>query len=582
MKALRSVYPEYQWLPWKFVHLSATPRTQHSLPWAEERDNHRLYMDWLLASRYQRLNQPQQLRPISSNIDLDEWYSIKHTMELFSIHPPSRYFLTKYYGGSLYRALVSLYPHHNWQLWKFSDGTRTIDDWKDMNVQRQHFDWLQQELIVGRPGDGGGEYDWYSVRLEDIQQRGGKELMAHYYGNDLYSALKTIYPNKSWTASKFIDRKNITSHNQPPTTTTSSNNSNSNIINTTTQPIPEQVQKELFHALALQIGIEKPEDWYRIKLTNIQHKPLKKIISNYYGGSVIKAINTLFPEYQLKSSSVLQHIDNHRRYFEDLYNKLFPDSSTSQLSSPSTSSSPSLDKWYNVNLMDIHRQHPSGKDKLLLYYYDGSLYQALSTIYPHHHPSWNPKRFWQDNSNNNNNSYHVQFFDWLSPLLNIQSLEDWYRIKPSQVNKYGGRELLQHYYHNSLALALQSLYPHHNWRPWKFYEWQSHSSTNNSMVSSSYWEYRENTIVYLEWLAKELNIQRRSDWDEVNTADIVNRDGKGLLQKYGGSIKNVLKEIYSQFNWPTKPSLTKQQVVSILYPINHSFLLSIHHGINSS
>jgi hypothetical protein len=65
--------------------------------------------------------------------------------------------------------------------------------------------------------------------------------------------------------------------------------------------------------------------------------------------------------------------------------------------------------------------------------------------------------------------------------LNIQNMEDWYHVSWADLNRFGGVKLL-HYHGNSLHKALQTIYPNHAWKPFKF---QNENTTNtNGFVST--------------------------------------------------------------------------------------------------
>ena len=91
--ALKSIYPNYEWIPWKF---------QTSKNFWSNIENQRKYFNWL----------SNQLN-IKSN---EDWYNIK-IEQIISLYSSS--LLNKYYDGSLYLALKSIYPNYEWIPWKF-------------------------------------------------------------------------------------------------------------------------------------------------------------------------------------------------------------------------------------------------------------------------------------------------------------------------------------------------------------------------------------------------------------------------------------------------------------------------------
>jgi hypothetical protein len=51
--------------------------------------------------------------------------------------------------GSRVKAIMSIYPEHDWKLWKF--GRISEEFWKDMNHQRLFFDQLGEILNISKP-----------------------------------------------------------------------------------------------------------------------------------------------------------------------------------------------------------------------------------------------------------------------------------------------------------------------------------------------------------------------------------------------------------------------------------------------
>jgi len=64
--------------------------------------------------------------------------------------------------------------------------------------------------------------------------------------------------------------------------------------------------------------------------------------------------------------------------------------------------------------------------------------------------------YWEDIINQRN------FFDWLYEQLNMTNLDDWYNFTCRDVNNHGGKYLMRHYYKDSLAKALEVIYPNTN------------------------------------------------------------------------------------------------------------------------
>ncbi len=140
-----------------------------------------------------------------------------------------------------------------------------------------------------------------------------------------------------------------------------------------------------------------------------------------------------------------------------------------------------------------------------------------------------PRNFWKDRKNQRT------YLDYLSKKLNIQRPEDWYNMDTQSLvlKDKKAQSLLIKYYQSSLYKALESIYPHYHWKPWYF-----------SRVPQGFWKDKLNQEEYLQWLANELNIRKRSDWENIKLTDVHNNGGGGLLvREYHGSLKGALSSI---------------------------------------
>ena len=80
-----------------------------------------------------------------------------------------------------------------------------------------------------------------------------------------------------------------------------------------------------------------------------------------------------------------------------------------------------------------------------------------SDIVPWRFPEPVPQRFWKHKKN------RKKFFDWLMTELGYKCMDDWYNVTTEDFYKNGGAGLLASYYNSSPSLALQTVYPEHNW-----------------------------------------------------------------------------------------------------------------------
>ena len=80
--------------------------------------------------------------------------------------------------------------------------------------------------------------------------------------------------------------------------------------------------------------------------------------------------------------------------------------------------------------------------------------------------------FWKSTNNHRYECFVIltttrRFFAWLMIQLEYRVMEDWYNVKKEDILKRGGGGLLN-YYHSSLSVALQNVYPEHIWELQKF------------------------------------------------------------------------------------------------------------------
>src|SRR5690242_17551671 len=84
---------------------------------------------------------------------------------------------------------------------------------------------------------------------------------------------------------------------------------------------------------------------------------------------------------------------------------------------------------------------------------------------PHEDHSWLsqvlPDIFWNDIKNQR------QFMDWLGKKFGFTRSNDWYKITFKQIRENGGIGL-ERKYGGDPSKLIQSVYPEHEWHPWRF------------------------------------------------------------------------------------------------------------------
>ena len=146
---------------------------------------------------------------------------------------------------------------------------------------------------------------------------------------------------------------------------------------------------------------------------------------------------------------------------------------------------------YN-NLKDLLQLGGRG----LLHLHANSLHKVLSSVYPEY--EWISWKFHSEQKDNS----PKQFVNMVAKELNIQDLNDWYKITKEDLLPFKRANSILRAHNFSLYKLLSSVYPEHIWLPWKFakaYTW----------TDSKQWK------SFVDSIAKELNIKEMKDWYNI-------------------------------------------------------------------
>jgi hypothetical protein len=158
----------------------------------------------------------------------------------------------------------------------------------------------------------------------------------------------------------------------------------------------------------------------------------------------------------------------------------------------------------------------------------GSLFRFICSVYPTHDwLPWRfknanvPKGFWDDPN------HLIAFFDDFKKHFKYQSLEDFYRAKPSMILELGGNGILVKY--GSVWQGIKETYPNHRWNHWRFEDWDLESKTG------------------LDWLGTKLGISRAEDWYRVSYRQIHKWAPLKMFNRE--KLYSMLTEYYSNHPW---------------------------------
>lgn len=321
--------------------------------------------------------------------------------------------------------------------------------------------------------------------------------------------------------------------------------------------------------------LEKMEEWYRVDSIQIRENGGEGLLKKFHG-SIPKLISSVFSEHRWNLGKFSK---KPREFWEKQKKREFMDYVAKELKIKE------MKDWYEVTSSQIRQK---GGEQLLLKY-DNSAARMISSIFKEH--NWNMRKFtrkfafWEnigmrkrsnvstDSENNQSTETHKENFEpkkidvkkpilakipakrkgyWddievhkrdlnlLAKELNIQKMEDWYRISQSQVEENGGRLLLQRY-RRSPTRMVTSILNEHKWDLQKFIN-----------KPNGIWDDLETQKICMEKLTKELNIKEMEDWYSVNATQIIAKGGSGLLKKFMGSPSRMITTVLNDHDWDLK------------------------------
>lgn len=103
----------------------------------------------------------------------------------------------KQYGNSLYAILRTVYPHYDWDPWRFSLLPRSTIG--DSTVLKQAILHVEKNLSIEQPED------WYRVSLNQLKRLGVDALFRKSGG--LVSVLERLRPEIQWNEKNFAFTK---------------------------------------------------------------------------------------------------------------------------------------------------------------------------------------------------------------------------------------------------------------------------------------------------------------------------------------------------------------------------------------
>jgi len=169
-KFVMAMFPEYNWLEWKFG--------MSSLRFWKNKDNRKKYAIWLG-------------KQLGYNL-IEDWYKIK-AKDIHNNYGGGG--LMNYYKDSPSKFVMDMFPDYEWVEWKF--GMCPQGFWKDKGNRKKYAIWLGKQLGYNTIED------WYKISRLLIKENYGGGMLMVSYGDTASKFVMDVFPEYNWDISKF-------------------------------------------------------------------------------------------------------------------------------------------------------------------------------------------------------------------------------------------------------------------------------------------------------------------------------------------------------------------------------------------
>lgn len=280
------------------------------------------------------------------------------------------------------------------------------------------------------------------------------------------------------------------------------------------------------------LNVSAKADWYPVSYEQLRkaHPASASMLANQYNCSLPTALMRLFPAHiwhpwkfnRLPSGWWIKS-ENRSSYLDWLQKEL---------------GVVEMKDWYSVSYLQIQKRH--GRT---LFKHFHSLYDILKAAHPDHmFLPWRfattPRKWWSEKGNQRQFLEHCLIAAGFSP----SDLSAWHTFKRGLVDQNGGSPMLHHYYGDSLAVCLKTVYPDHSWNQALL------SRTESKVVPVEFIPDSRRQLV--EKAAKLLGVSEPEDWYRV-TQQSLRQHGPQTAHLAVSVPKRIalLSTVYPKHSW---------------------------------
>jgi hypothetical protein len=404
----------FDWQDWKFIH------AQPSLDFWADRSNVRKFFYDVTKT---------QTDSASRSKDSELFERLQSLTRSAIRSAPGGITLLNKFEGSVIKAIQFGFPESEQAPWRFNKVPNGF--WDDSRNQRSFLEWCEKELGFS------SKEGWYSTPADRVVELGGFSLLLKYK-KSLTVALKNVFAEHDWMEWKFA------------------------LVTRGFWDVQENQQRFLDWVLREETtkrgdAVISLDSWYSIAPDAVNSRG-GQILLNKNGHSLRRALENAYPGhkwlpwlFQPQNQNIWNDLAVQRAYFDWL----------APLIGVRT-----MGDWYSAITADVLQKHRAAT---LMAKYSLSPTLPLMAAYPEHEwHEWRfravPGEFWLSSAN------RKRFFLTIGKEMDISEshLEKWYSVTVLDVAARGGGTMISEFYNNSLAQALEQVYPHHLWESWRF------------------------------------------------------------------------------------------------------------------